>query len=241
MRATLYAVVLSHPSHAVRLMLEHAGVEHRVVNILPGLWPLRVRLAGFKAGTVPALKLDGRRIQGSRDISRELDALVPDAGLLGGDSEVAEAERWGEQVFQPVPRRIYRWSTLRSAEVRRWIAREVAGMPAPGLMAALNAPVARRFARMSNATDEAVRADLQALPSMLDHVEELIESGVIGKRDAPNAADFQILTTVRSLGTFSDLRPAVEGRRAWELALALQPEAYEPVPPALPAEWLALR
>ena len=76
--AKLYSLSLSHPGHAARLMLERKGIEHRVVDLLPGLHPPIVRAAGFRGGTVPALKLDGRRIQGSLRISRALEQARPD-------------------------------------------------------------------------------------------------------------------------------------------------------------------
>ena len=33
---TLYAIPPSHPAHAARLMLEHKGIPHKVVNFVPG-------------------------------------------------------------------------------------------------------------------------------------------------------------------------------------------------------------
>ena len=63
---------------------------------------------------------------------------------------------------------------------------------------------------LNHATDEAIERDLKALPGLLDHVDELIVVGVIGG-DEPNAADFQIATSVRLLMTFDDLRPAPRG------------------------------
>ena len=58
-----------------RLMLERKGIEHRRIDLLPAihkpiLWALR-----FEKVTVPALKIHGRRIQGSRNISRALDEV----------------------------------------------------------------------------------------------------------------------------------------------------------------------
>ena len=74
MKAKLYALKLSHPAHAARLMLERKGIDHEVVNLLPGLHPQALRAMGFGGKTVPALKLpDGRRIRGrwrSRQPSR---------------------------------------------------------------------------------------------------------------------------------------------------------------------------
>ena len=82
MTAKLYSMSLSHPSQAARLMLERKGIEHRVVELLPGFHPPQLRAAGFRGGTVPALKLDGRRIQGSLRISRALEQARPDVAPL---------------------------------------------------------------------------------------------------------------------------------------------------------------
>ena len=75
--ARLYGMSISHPSRAARLMLEHKGIEYRLVNVPVGLQAGQIRLAGFKAGTVPALRIDGRRAVGTLAISRLLDELRP--------------------------------------------------------------------------------------------------------------------------------------------------------------------
>jgi glutathione S-transferase len=111
--ARLYSLSLSHPSQAARLMLEHKGIEHKVIDFPPGLQPLAVRLVGFRGRTVPALRIDGRRVQGSRQISSALDDLVPEPPLFPPDPDrrraVEAAERWGDETLQPVPRRLFRW------------------------------------------------------------------------------------------------------------------------------------
>jgi glutathione S-transferase len=240
-RARLYSLSLSHPSQAARLMLEHKGLEYELVDTLPGMHPLRLRLAGFRGGTVPALRLDGRRVQGSLRISRALEELRPDPPLFPPDPprrrRVEEAERWGEAELQPVPRRIVRWGAARTHAVRRWMAADVVGTPAPGLMAAVNLPLARVFARRSGADENRVRADLAALPSALDRVDALLADGVIGGEER-NAADYQIATTLRVLLAYPDLAPLLEGRPAATLARRILPSYPEPIPLALPAGWL---
>jgi glutathione S-transferase len=236
----LYALAVSHPSHSARLVLEHKRIAHDVSYLLPGMHPLQLRIAGFRGGTVPALKLDGRRVQGSREIARALDALVPDPPLFPADPEarraVEEAERWGEEELQDVPRRIFRWATAHQQRVRRWLGEGV-GLPGPGIAGALNLPVARAFARRSQATDERVSADLAELPGILDHVDGLILRGVIGGH-LPTAADFQIASSVRMLMAFEQLRPTVEQRPAGELAGRLLSDIPEPIPAVLPSAWL---
>ncbi|MGH2957382.1 MAG: glutathione S-transferase family protein [Solirubrobacterales bacterium] len=242
MAVKLYGTPPSHPSHAARLMLERKGIDHKLIWLLPGLWPIMVRTRGFRGSTVPALKLDGQRIQHSREISRALEQYKADPPLFPRDPkrriEVEEAERWGEEVLQPVPRRIIRWLALHRPAVRTAIARE-AGMPAPGVAARLNAPMVHYLARKSDSSDERVKSTIRLLPALIDHVDRLIADGVIGGKE-PNAADYQIATTVRSLLTLEDLAPAIEGTRAEWLARAILPEiGSPPIPPSLPAEWLA--
>jgi len=239
--AKLYSLSLSHSAHAARLMLERKGVDHEVVDLLPGLHPVQLRAAGFRGGTVPALRLDGRRVQGSRTISRALDQAWPEPPLFPVEptsrEQVAAAERWGEQVLQPVPRRIFRWGVTHSQAMRRWMIADVIGLPAPGPLAVAQAPVAWGFARMSGATDATVRSDIASLPTLLDRMDELIAAKTIDG-EQPNAADFQIATAVRVLLAFDDLRPAVERRRAAELAMRLQPSYPGTIRPVLPPEWL---
>ena len=234
--ARLYLLALSHPARAAQRMLQYKRIPHRLVYLLPGVHPGLLRFAGFRGATVPALELGTDKVQGSRSISRALDSFRDQPRLFPDDPEhrasVEEAERWGEEDLQEVLRRIFRWTLAHQQPVRRWLG-ELSGFPVPGLAGALNAPLARSFARRSGADETRVRDDIAHLPSMLDRVDRLIESGVIGSA-APNAADFQIGSSVRVLMTFSQLRPLAAGRPAGELALRLFPRYPEPIPAALP-------
>ena len=242
--ATLYAVYTSHPAHAARLMLEHKGIEHQVVNLVPGTHAAAVRALGFRGGTVPALRLDGRRIQGTCAISRALDDAQPERPLFPADPQerirVEQAERWGNDILQPVPRRIGGWVFANRPEMRTRLARE-AGLPAPRLLGVVGWPLTWYNARKVGANDaEHVRETVKTLPLLLDHVDDLINEGTIGGEQR-NAADFQIGTTVRLLITFADLAPALEGRAAVRFATELMPAYPTGVPAGLvPHEWLAL-
>jgi glutathione S-transferase len=236
----LYGTPPSPPSQSARLMLERKGVEHEVVWLLPGLHPALVRMRGFRGGTVPALKIDGRKLQHSREISRALESLKPDPPLFPSDPEarveVEDAERWGEEVLQDGPRRIIRWIAVHRPEARVMIAKDV-GIPLPRFAAWINAPAARHVANKVDA-DEQIQSTIAQVPQLLDHVDELIADGVIGG-DQPNAADLQIATSVRSLLDVQDLRPATDGRPASEWARRLVPGFGTDFPPGLlPAEWL---
>jgi glutathione S-transferase len=240
MKARLYSLTTSHPARAARAMLELKGIEHEVVDLLPGMHPLLLRARGFRGATVPALRLDGARVQGSLEISRYLDRVEPNPPLFPGEparrTAVERAEAWGESELQPIPRRIFRWGTVSQPELRRWLG-ELAGVPLPGAAATLNVPIARRFARVIGATDDSVRADLASLPAVLGMVDARIAEGTIGGED-PNAADFQIASSIRVLAALPDLQPLLGERPCGELALRLFPDYPSPIPLRLPPGWL---
>jgi glutathione S-transferase len=232
----LYAIRFSHPAIAARLMLEHAGIAHEFVDLPLGLHALLLRRAGFAGGTVPALVIDGKKIQGSLEISRAIEARGPAGVLFPIDPEarrrVEEAERWGEAELQPIPRRLFRWALTRDPRIRRGAAR-MAGLPFPRLASAVMKPVAARLARISHADDTSVRHDFDHLATHLDRVDAWIADGTIGAPE-PNAADFQIAATLRAMLIMEDLRPAVEGRPAAELARRIVPHYPGSLPAVLP-------
>jgi glutathione S-transferase len=239
-KAKLYSLATSHPARAAGLMLRHKGIEHEVVNLPPGSQPIALRVRGFERPTVPALEIDGRKIQGSTEISRALDELQPEPPLFPSDPEersaVEDAERWGEAVYQSVPRRIFRWSLARDNGLRVSLA-EVSGLPASSVIAGLTAPVAVLFAGLGGATAETVRADLMNLPGYLDRVDELIAKGVLGGSEL-NAADFQIAPSTRVMLNFPQVRTLIEGRPAEEHAMRIAPKFGREMPLKLPDEWL---
>jgi glutathione S-transferase len=237
--AHLYSIKLSHPGHAVRLMLEHKRIEHRITMFPAGLHPVLVRLAGFRGNTVPVLKLDGRRVEKSLVIARELERLKPDPGLYPGDAaaraRVEEAERWGEAELQPVPRRMFRWALTQQRPAREWTAR-FEGLPAPAIQARTSVPLVRRLAGAVGATTERVRQDLAELSGKLDRVDELVADGTLSLAQ-PNAATFQIGTSIRALCIFAQMEPLLAGRPGADIARSVLPE-YPQSPAELPSEWL---
>jgi glutathione S-transferase len=237
MATRIYVIPISNPSAAGAGMLRHKRIPHRVVTLMPGLHPLLVRLAGFSAHTVPALELDGTKVQGSRQIARCLDELAPDPPLFPRDPDararVDEAERWGERVLQPVPRRLFRWLILTQDAARTWMGSEVMRLPAVSTLTPFFMPAIRRLAAISHADDARVRADVERLPDLLDRVDGLIAAGTIGGA-APNAADFQILASVRVLLEFEDLAHLLEGRPCAPAARLLFPDWAGPIPRGLP-------
>ena len=205
--ARLYWFPLSHPAHAVRRMLELKGIEYELATVLPGTQRMHLRLVGFRGGTVPALKLDGRRVQGSRAIARALEAARPDPPLFPTDRAV---ETWADEELQMVPRRILRWGLTRDAELRRWIS-EASGVPAPGAVGALGLPAAKYYARAVGADEAAVRRALDELPGDARARRRAARrrrahARGAGRRDAPGAVQRARARRLR--------RPARPGRRA---------------------------
>jgi glutathione S-transferase len=97
--------------------------------------------------------------------------------------------------------------------------------------------MAALVARLQQADDENVRADLAALPGLLQRIDDWIAEGVLGGAEL-NAADFQIAPSVRLAMTMMDLRPAIEARPAGQLALRVVPGYPGEVPPVLRPQWL---
>lgn len=241
MNARLYVIPASHPSIAAQLMLEHKGIAYKRTDLLPVISKGALRVVGFPGITVPALKIDGDKVQGSRPIARELDRLQAEPPLLPAEPErraaVEEAERFGEEELQHPIRQILWWGIKKDRTPLRSYS-EGARLGAPlGLLMKTAAPIVALAARFNEASDENAREALAALPAMLDKVDAWIGSGVLNGEQL-NAADFQIAPSIGLAMTLDDLRSAIENRPAAELARRLVPNYPGRMPPVLPAEWL---
>ena len=245
--ATLYALPASHPCAAVELALRLKGVEFRRVDMIPVVSKVQ-QYARFRGFTVPAIEFDdGEKVLGSREIVRALEHRAPDPPLLPADGRarrgVEEAERWGDEVLQPLARRLAWASLLRSTGSMMGYAVN-ADLPVPDALTKLSAPiVARAAAYFNGARDPEVRADLINLDFHLDRADRWIERGSAGSSsETPNAADLQIGSGIRLLLTLEDLAPRIDGRPCRELALRWFPEYPGRVPAGtLPREWLEAR
>jgi glutathione S-transferase len=238
--AKLYVIPGSHPSWSAKLMLERKGIPYKRVDLMPVISKGVLRAMRFPGNTVPALKLDGDRVQGSREIARELDRIKPDPPLFPSDPEqrvkVEEAETWGDS-FQHNPRQLSWWAFRRDrSPLASYSEGARLGIPV-GLAVKTGGPLVAAAAKLNEATDENVRADLAALPGDLDRIDAWIADGVMGGEEL-NAADFQIAPSVRLAMTFDDLRPAIENRPAGELATRVIPHFPGRTPAVFPPEWL---
>ena len=244
MAVKLYVIPGSHPSKAAELMLEHKGIDFKRVDLVTAMHRPSLKLLGFPRKTVPALKAGDRKVQGTREISRALDEIKPDPPLLPSPA-VEEAERWGDEELQPVPRRLAWWALLhlsgkeRTEAARRSLQGYRVGLPI-GVAARTVLPIAKMSAGYNNSTDDAIRADLAGLPEKIDRVDALLAEGVIGGEEL-NAADFQIATSVRLILAYEDLKPYLEGRPAAEHALRVVPDYNAHFPKVVPIEWLPSR
>ena len=243
-RAAVYTVPGSNATRAARLMLEHKGVAYKLITLPNVLCGPLLRAMGFPGLTTPAIKLDGKKLQGSRAIARALDAMIPSPALFPTDPElrarVEAAERWGEEVLQAVPRRVTFSTAVRKgarADYTSFFEGWVLGLP-PRLAMAVGGPLLALTARRNRAFNDVVRADLEALPKLLDHVDALLSDGTIGG-ERLNAADFQIAASVRLLMCLEDLRPCIERHPAARFAQRVAPSFPGHVRAVLPPEWLA--
>jgi glutathione S-transferase len=241
MKVRLYTIPGSHPGVAVQAMLKHKGIPFERTDLFPVMSKVVVRSLGFPGNTVPALKIDGRKVQGSREITRELDRVRPEPPFFPADPEkraaVEEAERFGDEELQHPIRQLIWWALRKNrAPLRSYSEGAKLGIPID-LAVRTAAPIVALSAHFNEATDENVRADLAKLGELLDRVDELIAAGTIGGEQL-NAADFQIAPTLRLAMTMQDLRPLIDARPAGTLARRVIPDYPGDAPPVFPSDWL---
>ncbi len=241
MKVRLYTVPASHPGMAAQRMLAHKGIPYTRVDLLPGVSRYALRALRFPEGTVPAMVIDGRRLQRSRTIAQELDRLQPEPPLFPADLKqrdaVLELERFGDEELQSTVRTILIWAARRSPSSRLSYLEEARlGLP-HGLAAKTGGPLVALAARLNDATDENARAALAALPAQLQKIDDEIAAGVIDGEQL-NAADYQIGASVRLALTSSDLRPLIDPRPAGRHARRAVPDFAGDMPPIFPAAWL---
>jgi glutathione S-transferase len=240
-KVQLYTIPGSHPGVAAQLMLKQKGIEFKRTDLFPVISKLVVRGLGFPRNTVPAMKIDGRRVQGSREIARELERLRPEPALFPADptqrAAVEEAERFGDEELQHPVRQLLWWALKKDRSPLRSFSEDARlGIPI-GLALKTAAPIVALSAHFNEASDENVRADLAALGGLLDRVDEMIAAGTLDGEEL-NVADFQIGPSLRLAMTMQDLRPLLEARPAGRLAERVQPKLSGDIPPILPPAWL---
>jgi len=230
----LYIVHGSHPCAAVAKAMDLKGIPYKTIELPPPMHAAIQRVR-FGTRTVPAIRLaDGEKLSGSRAILRRLEQMSPDPPLFPEDpgerAKVEEAERWGDEVFQPIARRLL-WPAMKRnpAFIASYSANSKLPFPEPVLK--LSAPVLTRGAvKLNRATPEAEHADFAALPGHFDKIDGWIAEGVIGG-EQPNAADLQIGSTLRLLMTMDDVKALMDGRPCADLAIRFfeAPDGHMPL------------
>ena len=236
----LYVLPGSHPCAAVEAALRLKSIDYKRVDLLP---TMEIMFGPLLYGgiTVPGMRIGRERLLGSRPIMRRLDVLEPEPPLLPEPGEAAyarvlEAERWGDEVLQSVPRRLIDAAFIRRPAVMESYADD-AKLPLPRALLRPALPLTARLMAMKNrARDESARADLAALPRQLDRIDGWIAEALLGG-EQPNAADLQIGSTIRLLVSIGDVRPLIDGRPAVELTRYFPPLAGEVPAGVLPSEW----
>ncbi|HTD09903.1 MAG TPA: glutathione S-transferase N-terminal domain-containing protein [Solirubrobacteraceae bacterium] len=240
-QAKLYVLPGSHPCAAVEAALQLKSIAYKRVDLLPSTEILLGPLL-YGGRTVPGMRIDGERLVGSRRIMRRLDELVGEPSLLPAPgspayARVLEAERWGDDVFQSIPRRLIDVAFLRRPAAMESYAAN-AKLPLPRALLRPALPMSARLMALKNrARDDVARADLAALPTQLERIDSWIAEGLMGGGQ-PNAADLQIGSTIRILMSIGDVRPLIDGRPAAGLTRYFPPMVGEVPAGVLPAEWL---
>jgi glutathione S-transferase len=236
----LYVLPGSHPCAAVEVAMRMKSIPYKRVDLLP-MVPLAVGPLMWGGTTVPGVRINGEKLVGSRTIMRKLDEMVSEPAMLPSDPDqrerVLEAERWGDEVFQSMPRRILDAAFLRDASCMESYAAE-AKMPLPRPLLRPALPLTARLMALRNkAQDENVIKDIEALPAQFEKIDAWIAEGLLGG-EQPNAADLQIGSTIRLLETIADMRPLLAGHAATDLTRYFPPMVGEAPAGTLPAEML---
>ena len=233
MAPRLYVIPASHPCATAEAAFRAKGVEYDVTE-LPNVIHAPIQRVRFGKRTVPALRTDGgEKIVGSREIVRWLEDHHPDPPLYPADAaaraRVQEAEDWGEEVLQPIGRRVVVLAIRKHlASLPSYFSAARMPMPTP-VLRAIGPVVIRGSQKLNGSYEEPAREDIAALPAHLAKIDGLIAEGVIAG-DTANAADLQIGATIALLRTVEDVREIIDGHRAAELAWKWFPQYPGHVP-----------
>jgi len=223
MATKLYVVHGSHPCATIEKALQLKGMPYKKVEWPPPTHVVAQRVL-FGGRTVPSIRFDdGEKVVGSRAILARIEERAPEPALLPADPQaraaVLEAERWGEEVLQPLARRVL-WVTLKEnpkAGASYTEGGRLEILPAFSMHASMPL-IARIEMRLNNSSVAARAADLAALPGHLDKIDAWLADGTLGAQPIPNRADLQIGSSLSLLSTLADLRPVIAARPAGQLA-----------------------
>jgi glutathione S-transferase len=237
----LYVVPLSHPCMTVRAGLEIKGVQYEEETVRSGghrgHGDSVEELFGEGHRTVPVLTIGDEAVHGSVAILERLEQLVPESPLYPEDvaEGVREAERWGDEVFQELARRL----PFEALHFRPGAMGTFAG---GGELDPAGTDFAMKYIRAAwkvlDLSASRSISDLAELPPAIARIEAFAESGFLDG-ESPTAADLQIASSARLLLTIRDLDPMLEGSVAEKLGRRHFRDYPGEVPAgAFPESWL---
>jgi len=239
----LHVIPPSHPCLTARAALRFKGLEYGRVDLQIGPHvEAMAELYGEGNTTVPGLLVDGAPVHGSMAILARLEELQPEPPLYPEPiaERVRHAERWGDEVFQDLGRRLP-WGALHfRPEVLGLLAGSTEPLDPAGTDYAIR--MIRATWKYHRLTAVILADDLKGLPGKLDHIDRLVAEGILGG-EQPNAADFQIGATLRVLLSVEDLHPLLLERPATTIAERFFPrDSIGGIPAgAYPAGWVPAR
>ncbi len=234
----MHGVPPSHPCATVEAALKLKGLDYERVDFAldQTRFTAMEEIYGEGKTRVPGLMVDDEPVHGSRPILARLEELSPGSPPLYPSDAVREAERWGDDEFQDLGRRLP-WGALHFRPEAMGI------LGGGGMLDPAGTDFAIGFVRAGWKYHKisAVRLaeDLAGLPAKLDHIDGLIADGLLCG-EQPNAADLQIGTTLQVLGFIGDLGPLLADRPLQALVTAdWLPHRNGQIPAgAYPAGWV---
>lgn len=232
----LHVVPFSHPCLAVSAALDRLGYEYETVVLPTGRHQEEVEAVyGEGRRTVPGLVVDEEPVHGTAAIFARLEQLRPDDGLYPaeGRDAIREVEAGLAEELQTAAR-VLVFGALHFRPEAMGTFAGAAQLDPGGVDFAIKAM--RATWRYLEIDAQRVHATLQALPAQLDAVDALIEEGTIGG-DRPNAADFQLGSSLHLLVQIADVRPLVTERPAAGLLSLFEPGKGDVPAGAFPSGW----
>lgn len=233
----LHVVPLSHPCLAVSAALDRLGYEYETVELPTGRHQEEVeRVYGEGRRTVPGLLVDDEPVHGTAAIFARLGELRPDAGLYpAADRDTIRELEAGLAEDLQIAARVLVFGALHFRPESMGTFAGIAQLDPAGVDFAIKAM--RATWRYLEIDAQRVHATLQALPGQLDAVDALLEEGVIGD-EPPNAADFELGSSLHLLAQIGDVRPLVAERPAAALLSLFEPGRGDVASGAFPLGWV---
>ena len=201
------------PCATVERALQLKGLPYRRVELIPVVHKAQQRLR-FGEMTVPGLEFpDGRRMTGSRAILRALEDHAP--RLVPADPEARRhaerAEEWGDQVLQPLARRVVWAAVSRRPEVMDDYSAS-ADLPVPRAVARRSAPLVRAGRAEGQQGLRPQRPRRPRAPRAPPRPRRRLDRGrACSAARSRNVGDLQIAPSVALLASVEDLAPVLRG------------------------------